>query len=255
MIQGNQAYTYHHSATGHTLAMTDNNETIVNQYAYSPYGRLLGETETSGLEQPFKYVGKYGVQHEGDELYYMRARYYDADTGRFTMEDPIGIEGGLNVSLYISASPVKYVDPSGLAKQDCSRPISAIPGGGGPGAGFVGSIPGIGKGLGPKHPSKIGMHSQRAAHRQARRAANIPTSQQPATQTNYSINGNKVGRQQTYITPAAGGGTQTVSVQVSRDIRGRHAGMSQIESGVVKAGRFDSAGRPRIGGVKTRVDF
>ena len=114
MIQGNQAYVYHHSATGHTLAITDKDETIVNQYAYSPYGRLLGETETSGLEQPFKYVGKYGVQHEGDELYYMRARYYDADTGRFTMEDPIGIEGGLNVSLYGNANPVVFVDPSGL---------------------------------------------------------------------------------------------------------------------------------------------
>ena len=113
MIQGNQAYVYHHSATGHTLAITDKDETIVNQYAYSPYGRLLGETETSGLEQPFKYVGKYGVQHEGDELYYMRARYYDADTGRFTMEDPIGIEGGLNVSLYGNANPVVFVDPSG----------------------------------------------------------------------------------------------------------------------------------------------
>ena len=104
---------YLHSATGHTLAITDKDETTVNQYAYSPYGRILGETETSGLEQPFKYVGKYGVQHEGDELYYMRARYYDADTGRFTMEDPIGIEGGLNVSLYGNANPVVYIDPEG----------------------------------------------------------------------------------------------------------------------------------------------
>ena len=95
--------------------MTDSNETIINQYAYSPYGRILGETETSGLEQPFKYVGKYGVQYEGDELYYMRARYYDAETGRFIKEDPIGIEGGLNVSLYGNANPVVFVDSSGLA--------------------------------------------------------------------------------------------------------------------------------------------
>ena len=114
MIQGTQTYHYHHSATGHTLAITDSNETIVNQYAYSPYGRILGETETSGLEQPFKYVGKYGVQHEGNELYYMRARYYDAKTGRFIKEDPIGIEGGLNVSLYGNANPVVYIDPEGL---------------------------------------------------------------------------------------------------------------------------------------------
>ena len=45
----------------------------------------------------------------------MRARYYDAKTGRFIKEDPIGIEGGLNVSLYGNANPVVFVDPSGYA--------------------------------------------------------------------------------------------------------------------------------------------
>ena len=68
----------------------------------------------SGYEQPFKYVGKYGVQHEQAEIYYMRARYYDAGTGRFLKEDPIGFEGGLNVSLYVGGNPVVGIDPSGF---------------------------------------------------------------------------------------------------------------------------------------------
>lgn len=114
MIQGTDSYTYHFSATGHTLAMTDDQETVVNQYAYSPFGRILGDLEGQGLEQPFKYVGKYGVQHENDAIYYMRARYYDAELGRFLKEDPIGFEGGLNVSLYVGGNPIVGVDPSGL---------------------------------------------------------------------------------------------------------------------------------------------
>ena len=118
MIQGvanqQQSYTYHYSANGHTLAMTDDQEAVLNQYAYSPYGRILGETETVGLEQPFKYVGQHGVQHEQGEIYYMRARYYDAEIGRFIKEDPIGFEGGLNVSLYVGGNPLVGVDPSGL---------------------------------------------------------------------------------------------------------------------------------------------
>ena len=53
----------------------------------------------------------------------MRARYYDAGTGRFLKEDPIGFEGGLNVSLYVGGNPVVGIDPSGLA---CTGSPSAI---------------------------------------------------------------------------------------------------------------------------------
>ena len=62
----------------------------------------------------------------------MRARYYDADTGRFIKEDPIGIEGGLNVSLYGNANPVVFVDPSGLFCLPCvTGLIGAVTSGGG----------------------------------------------------------------------------------------------------------------------------
>jgi len=80
----------------------------------SKFGRILGQTEEQGLEQPFKYFGQYGVQHESEVTYYMRARYYDAELGRFLKEDPIGFEGGLNVSLYVGGNPVVGIDPSGL---------------------------------------------------------------------------------------------------------------------------------------------
>jgi len=94
--------------------MTNDQEEIKNQYAYSPFGRLLDETGELGLEQPFKYVGQFGVQHEQNNIYYMRARYYDAELGRFLKEDPIGFAGGVNVSLYVGGNPIVGIDPSGL---------------------------------------------------------------------------------------------------------------------------------------------
>ncbi|HYW08312.1 MAG TPA: RHS repeat-associated core domain-containing protein, partial [Longimicrobium sp.] len=55
-------------------------------------------------------------------LLYMRNRYYDPKTGRFTQEDPIGLAGGLNAYGFADGDPVTYSDPYGLAPcpPDCS---------------------------------------------------------------------------------------------------------------------------------------
>jgi RHS repeat-associated protein len=45
---------------------------------------------------------------------YMRNRYYDPGTGRFTQEDPIGLSGGLNVYGFAAGDPVNHSDPFGL---------------------------------------------------------------------------------------------------------------------------------------------
>lgn len=39
---------------------------------------------------------------------------YDALTGRFTQEDPIGLAGGLNLYGYANGDPVNFADPFGL---------------------------------------------------------------------------------------------------------------------------------------------
>jgi RHS repeat-associated protein len=53
-------------------------------------------------------------QQDKSGLTYMRNRYYDASTGRFTQVDPIGIAGGLNVYGFAGGDPVNYRDPFGL---------------------------------------------------------------------------------------------------------------------------------------------
>jgi len=61
-----------------------------------------------------------GIIDEGNNLYYMRARYYDANLGRFISEDPAGFQGGINLYAYVGGNPLMLVDPSGLAASECN---------------------------------------------------------------------------------------------------------------------------------------
>jgi RHS repeat-associated protein len=121
----NEVYTYHYDAVGNTIAMTDETENIVNMYAYTPFGILANENET--VPQPFKFVGKYGVMTEPNGFYYMRARYYDTEVGRFISEDPIGFDGGdVNLYAYVGNNPVLFIDPGGLFRFG-KRPLNGLP--------------------------------------------------------------------------------------------------------------------------------
>ena len=77
-------------------------------------------TELNGLyytsNEPFQYVGKYGVMSEPNGLYYMRARMYDPSVGRFISEDPKSFDGGdVNLMAYVQNNPIMGIDPLGLA--------------------------------------------------------------------------------------------------------------------------------------------
>ena len=109
-------YCYHFNALGSTIALTDSTQAIVNKYAYTPFGAV---TEQETVNQPFKYVGQYGVTTEPNGLYYMRARYYDPLVGRFISEDPSGFDSGdVNFYAYVSNNPISYIDPLGLNKAE-----------------------------------------------------------------------------------------------------------------------------------------
>jgi RHS repeat-associated protein len=112
-----QVYCYHFNAIGSTIAMTDQSQAIVNKYAYDPFGNIANQEENLPQPpQPFKFVGQFGVMTEPNGFYYMRARYYDPDVGRFISEDPIGFSGGdENLYTYVGGNPVMGVDPWGKA--------------------------------------------------------------------------------------------------------------------------------------------
>lgn len=111
---------YHFDSRGSTIALTDATGVMTDMFAYDPFGNL---TNSQGITpNPFKYVGQYGVMDEGNGLHYIRARYYDAQIGRFINKDPkMGNDSdgqSLNRYAYAQNNPVRFVDVSGYNKQE-----------------------------------------------------------------------------------------------------------------------------------------
>jgi RHS repeat-associated protein len=83
---------------------------LAQTYTFDSFGR---QTASSGsLTNPFQYTGR-----ESDietNLYFLRARYYDATIGRFLSEDPIAFKGGMDFYRYVRNNPVMHRDPMGL---------------------------------------------------------------------------------------------------------------------------------------------
>jgi len=126
---------YHYNNRGDTIALTDTSGNVTDSYSYDEYGKLL--ESTGSTENPFKFVGRYGVMDEGDNLYFMRARFYDAEAGRFLSEDPLGFEGGdWNLYAYVRNNPILFSDPLGLWTFSLGLTSSAGLGLGGGGGSF-----------------------------------------------------------------------------------------------------------------------
>ncbi len=125
-IQPNgDTYYYYGDSRGSTIAMLDDSESLVNAYSYSPFGEIVNYVES--VNNDFTYVGRHGVMRDGYVigLYFMRARYYDAEAGRFLSKDPV--EGkviypiSLHSYIYTQNNPVILIDPRGLCGEN-SRP-------------------------------------------------------------------------------------------------------------------------------------
>ena len=106
------SFYYDFNATGSTVNLTNADGSVANSYFYDPFGNDIAETEA--VANPFEFVGQFGVAEEANGLDFMRNRFYDSDTGRFTSPDPIGINGGdTNLYRYVENNPTNLVDPEG----------------------------------------------------------------------------------------------------------------------------------------------
>jgi len=122
VTSANDLYCYHFDPIGSTVALSDQTQTMVNKYRYTPFGILTNQVEA--VPQPFKYIGEHGVMTEPNGFYYMRARYYDPNHGRFISEDPLGFEGGdVNLYVYALSNPTNFIDPKGEEVTLCYTPV------------------------------------------------------------------------------------------------------------------------------------
>ena len=89
-------------------------------YQYDAFGEsIVQEGDGSRLQYNSQ------IWDELSGLYYLRARYYNPRTGRFTQED-ISYSDGLNLYNYCNANPVIYEDWTGFAKKP-KKPKKPVP--------------------------------------------------------------------------------------------------------------------------------
>ena len=112
----NNAWTpsfYGYDGFGTVRQLTNLAGIVTDTYNYDAFGNLLNSTGTT----PNNYLYR-GEQYDPDlGLYYLRARYYNPQTGRFLSRDP---EAGKPVApstlhkyLYAGGDPINKIDPRG----------------------------------------------------------------------------------------------------------------------------------------------
>lgn len=121
-------YLYGKNAQGDIVALIDADTlAILARYVYDAWGnpKVLnpdGTENTSssfvGHKNPFRYRGYFFDEETG--LYYLNARYYDPQVGRFISPDSLSVldttrlqVNGLNLYMYCADNPIEKEDPSG----------------------------------------------------------------------------------------------------------------------------------------------
>lgn len=98
---------------GNVVQLIDGSGEVIRTYDYDSFGNEVGPE--SGDENPFRYCGEYYDRETGEV--YLRARYYQPETGRFLTRDTYTGEAeeplSLHLYTYCENDGVNGVDPSG----------------------------------------------------------------------------------------------------------------------------------------------
>jgi RHS repeat-associated protein len=91
---------------------------VAQRLDYDEFGRVLQDTNPGF--QPFGFAG--GLYDQDTKLVRFGARDYEAETGRWTTQDPIRFNGvGTNLYAYVLDDPVNFRDPLGLQAGEAAR--------------------------------------------------------------------------------------------------------------------------------------
>ncbi|MCP4377774.1 MAG: RHS repeat protein, partial [bacterium] len=112
-IDGTLTHYYHTDGMGSVRGLSDSSGAMTDSYSYDAYGMLTGNNGTSANSYLYR-----GEQYDSDlDAYYLRARYYQPEIGRFLTTDPV--EGfptapiSLHRYVYGNNAPTNFLDPSG----------------------------------------------------------------------------------------------------------------------------------------------
>jgi RHS repeat-associated protein len=121
LIVGGTVYYARTDGLGNVLALSDTTKAVKSTYEYDDWGHLTvgGDSASFNGVDRARWKGALWMGSEV-ELYYMRNRWYEPYSGRFLSEDPIGLDGGINPSVFAGNDPVNLSDPSGLCKESYS---------------------------------------------------------------------------------------------------------------------------------------
>ena len=130
---GNMTYFYVQNSRGDVIKLLNEKGDIIRDYEYEPFGKeedvktnggfgadyfsakWKQEVEDNAIDNPFRFGGEYKDEESGN--YYLRARYYDPETQRFTQEDTypgtFGSPMSQNGYAFCGNNPVNFVDPTG----------------------------------------------------------------------------------------------------------------------------------------------
>lgn len=111
-------YFYLKDIRGSVTSILDESMNGVASYEYDEFG-ITTVNGNQEFENQICYTG--GIYDELTGLYYLNARYYDPETGRFLSEDTYRGEtkdfATWHLYVYCANNPVNYTDPSGHAKR------------------------------------------------------------------------------------------------------------------------------------------
>ena len=100
---------YHFDALGSTLALSDGNQQVTDDYGYSAFGEVI---EHSGsTSNPFQFIGSRGYRRDFTvDQYYVRRRVLVPHRGRWMSKDR---SRGVRTYHYANNAPAVRTDPSG----------------------------------------------------------------------------------------------------------------------------------------------
>jgi RHS repeat-associated protein len=106
---------YHEQDELGNVLGTHTGTSVTESISYDPWG-VPSYTGTLNSRLMWKGLMWEGGPAQGDVvgLSYVRGRWYDPQPGRFIQEDPLGVDGGVNVYLYAGDDPINGFDPSGM---------------------------------------------------------------------------------------------------------------------------------------------